>query len=718
MLIGFLKKGLIAGALYGFLFLMLENFVDWSLGAIVTIRQLLFGTFIYLIPYAVLGLITALVIYVLSGKKMRAERSPVPALLLLMIAVAFLQVGYKPIANRLLFSTIENKVLILMIWVFSVTALYLLTLKLIASSSRGAPAIFNRKGIAVSVSFSIALILYYKLKLNYTAYEVIRNTIPFHWILPVIASIGVYMIISTVLKHRLSGENASRIRFGSILFGVFMIVVFIVGWTIPLNYCHGFDAPVSDYNRSKGDPPNIILLVIDTLRSDHMSLYGYEKDTTPILKERSLKGVVFNNAYAASSWTFPSMVALSTSRYPDMNHIDELIDVCSDSLIMLPEILKQIGYQTSFFTTNPLLSIKQNYAQGIDDWRLIHKRTYKQLLFLSFILSFDSFPLNETAYKYDLFDSEHAYGNARRLNSRVLPWLELNQDKVFFLQLHYMDPHLPYNSPKKEYSEGHFFSSKEFRSLTKTMKSLDTLLVKPETLEKITARYDDEILFFDENLDDFFRKMEELKLWENTLLIITSDHGDEFQEHGLFGHSHSMFNELIHIPLIIFFPEGKFSGKVIDKVVGQIDVLPTILDYLNIEGNYQFEGLSLIDLISGESGQINEFNRFLFGSAVPLGNKWGLERTRAIWNNRYKYVRRYMTGDSGRIYQSLFDMKIDPGEQNNIISSRTWITDEMTDRMDELIAYCDSAAELIIAPQRQELTLEEKENLRAIGYIR
>ena len=344
----------------------------------------------------------------------------------------------------------------------------------------------------------------------------------------------------------------------------------------------------------------------------------YERNTTPAIDKIAEKGMLFKNVIAPSSWTAPSMVSLFTSVYP-LNH--EVVrgfksrsrnsiyqqDAFSDKLTTLTEILKSHGYTTFGVSSNHNLTRGTGFARGFD------------------------------YFQYENFIP------ADRANQIVYSWEDvINKSEKYFLWVHYYDPHHPYHARSpwiENYAPQELINQLELTK--KTRKELwalvPTLKKDPNARACLVALYDSEINYVDSYIGKLIQK---LKLDNNTLIIITADHGQEFLEHNFIGHGHNLYQETVNIPLVIKVPSAS-KKKVIEKHVNLVDIMPTILDTINITPPVQAEGKSiwtednllphLINMLLGE--ERNEQHSF-----TELGRKFDLK---AIVTPEWKYIYDY-----------------------------------------------------------------------------
>ena len=719
MFFRYLKNGLLYGAAYGLGFLLLEDFIGWSLGAKFTLRQFFYTVVLYVGLFAAVGIAVALWYYLITPKSKRVQRPLQGHILLLCVGFALFMLGLKSLIHPVFHTVVSRLIPLAVGWALFIYIAQWLMMRLMKMGGGKRRQILLSRAVALSVMLTIVLLIIYKTLYDLNVLTEFNKTVPWWPVLGLMAGAGGFLLAmavgKTVYSRRAKTESSKGI-IPRIAAGTALVLISYLGWQIPLA-SRELPAFPPDKARTAADPPNIILLVIDTLRADHMSLYGYSRRTTPVLDEYASRGVVFENAYALSSWTKPSMGSLNTSRYNEMNRVVKWTDLYSDELVMLPELLSEAGYYTGLISSNQFVTPEYNFSQGIDDFTYALGEGFKQLLFPGDLLSLRYPILIEWAFRMELINSETVNANAATMNEYVLPWLERNCASRFFLQLHYMDPHVPYLPPERNYSRGLKLYMSDFRFMKRLHDSSDTLEVRPERVNKIVSRYDDEIAFTDRQLGEFFRTFNSLNLWENTLLIITSDHGEEFTEHGFGGHGHSLFNELIHVPLILFFPGGEYSGMRIDEPVTLLDVMPTILDYVKVESNSPMEGASLLPVLQGDMDALPQACRLYYGSVCPVEEDWAFHRIRAVSDYEYKYIRGYYN-DFGDYHEFLFDMIKDPLERNNLLDSTPDVHQSLSSKMDDFIAYCDSAAMLIEQSERIEISEKERERLKALGYIK
>ncbi|MFT5153900.1 MAG: arylsulfatase A-like enzyme, partial [Planctomycetota bacterium] len=282
--------------------------------------------------------------------------------------------------------------------------------------------------------------------------------------------------------------------------------------------------------RATADSPSIVFVVMDTLRADRTSLHGYEKPTTPVLDSLAERGVTFERAYSTSSWTWPSTASLLTGLAPEAHGVTSSRSCfLAHELETLPERLQQRGYTTAAFAANPLIAPDKNFDQGFESFSATRSR---------FLPSDVVVP-------------------------DVLEWLDRNAGRRFFLYVHLVDPHEPHK-PRPEF-ERSMTSGKPADlpegALTKYGEAMLRMSdeerarhVPPEHARWMSEVYDASVATGDYWFGQILEKLNELQLRDNTIVAFTSDHGEELLEHGMLKHGHALWEELVHVPLVIAGP--------------------------------------------------------------------------------------------------------------------------------------------------------------------
>jgi arylsulfatase A-like enzyme len=334
---------------------------------------------------------------------------------------------------------------------------------------------------------------------------------------------------------------------------------------------------------------NVLLISIDSLRPDHLGCYGYGKETSPAMDGLASKGAVFLNAVSTTSWTLPAHVSLFTSLYNSGHRVHQNTDRIDGERIMLAEIFQAHGYRTAGFVSGPFMHPAFEFDQGFDEY--------------VYCTDYAGVPPQTGDRPINLRTQEASHGDisSPKVNSRVLPWLDKNKDQPFFLFVHYFDVHYDYIPPAPYdtlFNPGYegpvdgvnFIHNDDINAG-----------LPEEDLAQILALYNGEIRFTDDHVEAVIDKLKALNLFDNTLIVITSDHGDEFFEHDDKGHFKTLYDESIRIPLIMHCTGRIPPGTRVSDQVRIIDIMPTILDFCGLPQSPEKMGASFLPLLRGEA---------------------------------------------------------------------------------------------------------------------
>ncbi len=485
--------------------------------------------------------------------------------------------------------------------------------------------------------------------------------------------------------------------------------------------------------------PNVILISFDTLAARHMSAYGYPKQTTPNLDQLAEAGVLFQNHYSVSRTTLTSHMSILTSTYPGVHKVvDSYTSVLDDRFITLAEVLKEAGYENAAFvdgTRELNIGAAHGFDKGFDFYGHSEERLtkFERLYVLKRFLNF----IETLLHSHGIPDM-----HSEKIFSAAANWLGQRRGaRPFFLFLHTYDIHsdfgttLPYVSPadfhKHVYHEyqGDFTgcgeSGKcatdylvEINVKLRKGKAQAAKLLSDEDVKYIASLYDAGIEYTDYQFGQFMAKLKKLGLLENTLIVATSDHGEEFFQHGQMKHT-QYYDEILHVPLIMYFPKKLPSGARVAKLTRSIDILPTILDLVEVDKTApQFQGNSLLAFVSGET---NGAEVSLFGGEdrpVDIDTKF-------LRTASHKII---LNGADRRDYEfnldkpfELYDLTLDPGEQQNRALSDTARFRQMFVQIEQWTKACAELRQKLIPTENEKkLTLDEKtkETLRSLGYIK
>jgi len=355
---------------------------------------------------------------------------------------------------------------------------------------------------------------------------------------------------------------------------------------------------------------NILLITVDCLRADHLFCMDYERQTSPFIDSLAEKGMLFTQAIINGVGTFASFPALMTSTHPFMYGGYERVNRKT-----IAEVLQKRGYITAGFNDNSFLSPYFGYDKGFDYFKYLNLRKGGTLSSKIWgmgkrIVSRNVHTLKfATMIKRLILPKGGGMGGAR-LTSEVLSWLSKNYKTNFFLWIHYMDVHGAHYAPQEYFHKIGLQppSQKELISLNSKLSQAAKFYkegkISESEIELLKATYDAEIRYVDDRIKELFNKLSYLGIDKDTAIIITGDHGEEFFEHGNY-HSHENFyEEMLRVPLIIYYPD--MPSKRIDRQVEHIDIAPTILHLLNENEEPAFVGKSLLSDHAGSGYVITE----------------------------------------------------------------------------------------------------------------
>ncbi len=459
---------------------------------------------------------------------------------------------------------------------------------------------------------------------------------------------------------------------------------------------------------------NVLVYMIDTLRADHTSLYGYDRETTPFLDQLGSEGVVFENCHAQATWTKPSVVSLLTSLYSIAHRVQDFADTIPPGATTLAQVLRGQGYVTASIIGNPFAGRNSGLERGVD-----HLMEY---------------PVLHRQLKPD----EGATDSAA-LNAVAFPWLDRHADEPFFLYLHSTDPHAPYRPPSEyEARFADVSEAEQFERDNDTLKKVDRRYggdvvftpaearargVDPDTwARQATERYDAEIAHNDQNLSELVGKLNQLGVLENTLVVVVSDHGEEFLEHGWTSHGHSLYQELTHTVLLLRNPKVLPEARRVDELVQVIDVMPTILDLLDIEHEGISQGRSVADLALGrprEGGSVVMSSRLPDSRDVRLGETIPEGRTTGtMWlDDDWKMIYREGAKRVGLPEVELFDRTRDGIDTTNVVSGHPAEVKRILGEVHEWIDAQKQVNALLGKPGRSVMDEATLERLRSLGYV-
>jgi arylsulfatase A-like enzyme len=409
--------------------------------------------------------------------------------------------------------------------------------------------------------------------------------------------------------------------------------------------------------------PNVLLYLVDTLRRDRLGCYGYSRGVSPNIDAFAAESTLFLNTVGQSSWTKPSVASILSGIWPLALGTISWKQKLPEEVETLAESLQGAGYRTAAFVTNPNVVKAFGFDQGFDDFTRKLKRP------------------------------------SDVVNEMVLEWLDQRTaDAPFFLYVHTMDPHAPYSPPEP--------FRQRFAPRADAMPSWSPRWKWPlEVLPFFQDLYDGEVAFNDNSFGNLLQDLESRGLYDETLILFVSDHGEEFKEHGRWRHGANLHAETLNFPLIIRFP-GQQEGMRVEELAQHIDLMPTVLDYLGLPIPEAVEGRSLSTVTrTGSSHRGSRTERAY--SHLQLGGK---PRHLSIVDGPWKLIR---TERPRGISTLLYNWKEDPQERVDLVG-------EFPVRATVLAALLDrksTQSQILVAEEEGEPDEETLDALRALGYL-
>lgn len=462
-------------------------------------------------------------------------------------------------------------------------------------------------------------------------------------------------------------------------------VIFVVlGALVLLPSCN-----TNDTTQSSAPKKNVLLIGLDTVRADRFGCYGNPDGITPEIDKWTQGAVKFERAFAHAPWTLPSFASLFTSRYPGWHGAGGRLGAfrrLPDQAVTIAEVFKRAGSATGAIVNVDFLTETFGMTQGFD--------------------SVDA----------DAPSSNVEVRRAGPTTDVALRWIDQHRDRPFFLFVHYFDPHLIYDPPQpfrgrfadpqdRDTDDPVFGTRADVVGLRSGRLDLD-----PDKIARLEKLYDGEVAYVDAEVGRLLAGIADRGLEADTIVVITSDHGEEFHDHGGFEHGHTLYDELLHVPLIIRAPGwpataaragAPEAGRVVASTVRHIDVAPTLCQLADISVAAAFAGKSLVPLMEGGP----EDNRPL----LSQGNFWGPSGD-AWRKDRFKLIRQAASEAT-----ELYNLAADPKEQRDVAAENPELTRRM---LDDLRLIKQTLGAQAAVGRRPTLSREQADRLRSLGYMK
>lgn len=506
-----------------------------------------------------------------------------------------------------------------------------------------------------------------------------------------LASLGVAIVLIVVGFFALRAVARQQPWLASPVAMIGLLVLGIGGSWAAMTAAGDRGATIRPVSGSAPTGPSVILLMVDTLRADHLSCYGYGKSATPAIDRLAADGTRFGRAYAQASWTRPSVATILTSLYPSSHQAVHKSDVLPDDVVTLPEVMQAAGYRTVGFPNNINVAPLFNFQQGFDEYHFLEPAFFFGATEEAAQLTvYNQLRVLRERYLSDVKHVENYYQPAEVVNERALSWIEANGERPFFMFLHYMEPHDPYfNHPYDGQGFARVANPNPDGSVADTYR----------------AAYDGEIRHLDEQIGALLEALRSRGIYDRTMIVLTADHGEEFHEHGGWWHGLTLYEEQIAVPLLVKPVAGDaVAGAVNNALVSSLDVAPTILQGAGIQVPETMQGGPLT-LAAGTMGPRDH----VFSEQDLEGN-----RIRAYRKGELKLIEANASNPRGLPEQALFELTDDADEQQDLLASRAADAQTLSDDLGAVEAHAVASA---VEAAETAIDGATRERLRALGYV-
>jgi len=430
---------------------------------------------------------------------------------------------------------------------------------------------------------------------------------------------------------------------------------------------------------------NVVLIVVDTLRADHLEQFGYRRPTGRALRAFADQATRFDVCYAPSPWTTPSTATILSGLHPVRHGSTVHGAALNADVASLAEIVSDAGWQTAGFSFNHNVSPTSGFDQGFD--------------------RFDAFEGRATAYPH-----------IAEMVGSVSRWLDEELAGPFLLYMQPMNTHGPYLVPEERQADlhgraamgGFEYYGKRMKDILKRGKIEQRKAVSAGMVSSLVEKYDSAVRYTTDELGRVLDDLKDRGLYDNSIIILTSDHGEELFEHGGFSHGYSLHREVLHVPLFIKLP-GQGEARVVKTPVSLEDIHPTVVELLDLPLPYAVDGRSLVPLLTGAPQDGAPEREFLFHVS------WDKRCVaRSVQRGRFKLVHTERDYAGTRDEYALYDLQIDPGETSDLSALEPDLVAELRAAMEQRFGEHARAS---FGPPDLVTDQMDTETLRRLGYL-
>lgn len=506
-----------------------------------------------------------------------------------------------------------------------------------------------------------------------------------------LVAVGVGFILQGALRWvvaRKPGKVMLRV------WGSFAVAASLCGLLALAATFSGDGASAEAYERPAAPPTagNVLFIVVDTLRADHLPSYGYEGGSTPALDAFAQDAVRFDMAFANASWTRPSFASIMTGRLPSNHGVMAKADALPEEIVTLAEAMRDGGYNTGGLVTNFNVGPYFNFHQGFDSYRFLEPEfvlgaddSAAKLLLIQFLRQ----KIEKWKAARGQVDPDSTYRDAEVVNRELLGWLDAREgdERPFYSFVGYMDPHDPYYEHPYD---GRGYSRAAHQE------------PDPSEADRLRGLYDGEITFWDQHFGELIEELKRRGLYDDLTIVITADHGEEFCEHGGFWHGTTLYDEQIRVPLLVKLPENRRGGTTVRHWVQSIDLMPSVLRQVGLDvpqggqGGDIFEGTDTVYAEESHEGNVLE----------SIRERRGTEERKIIWANA--------GNPRGLEPIELYNIADDMGETQNVAAVNE---DEVEHLQTVLEAMQTIAREGAATADSVEMDSATLERLCGLGYM-
>jgi arylsulfatase A-like enzyme len=507
-----------------------------------------------------------------------------------------------------------------------------------------------------------------------------------------VAALAAVIAIAVAVWRALRGADERRAVLTRPGVVAVLIAVIGVGWTLAARAVSHESTPAAPTaGAAPAGAPNVILIVVDTLRADHLSCYGYDAVKSPHIDALAADGTRYARMFSQASWTRPSIATILTGLYPSSHGAVHKADVLSDRVETLAEELTKGGYYSVGFPNNINVSPAFGFGQGFAEYHYLAPDLFFHADEAAAELTlYSGLRLVRERFFARYVDVNFYYRPAEYVVARVQSWLDgpTAKRKPFFLFLHFMDPHDPYMV--------HPFNGVGYARVAMPNPS-------PAMADTLRQTYDGEIAYLDEHVGDLVAELKRRGVYDDALIVFTADHGEEFHEHDGWWHGTTLYDEQIGVPLIVKPPRGG-QGRVVDELVTSLDIAPTVLRAGGLAPPATMQG-HVLPLDAGAAPARDS----VFAEEDFEGNVLQAVRTRT-----WKFINANPGNPRGLAPEALYDVATDPRETKNVVADQPTEREEMRAALGRGVLV---AKEHAGRGAQTDVDAATRQRLEALGYV-